>query len=113
MTKLPFDLSNLDLTSIMKMAQDLQGQMSALDDTLARIRIETMVGGGMVTVTATARGDIVSIKLDPELLAMNNQAMLEDLVTRGVNQALAEAKARKEEEMKKLTGNMVLPGFFA
>jgi hypothetical protein len=113
MTKPPFDPSNLDLSSVMKMAQDLQGQVGKLDETLARIRLETMAGGGMVTVTATARGDLVSIKIDPELLAMNNPAMLEDLVVTGVNQALAQAKARREEEMRKMTGSMILPGFFA
>jgi nucleoid-associated protein EbfC len=113
MTKLPFDPANLDLSSILKMARDLQGQMGKLDETLSRIRLETMVGGGMVTVTVTGRGELVSVKLDPELLAMNNRTMVEDLLVAGVNQALAQAKARREEEMRKMTGSMVLPGFFA
>lgn len=111
--KLPFDLSKLDLSSLMEMAANLKEQVARMEEGLGRIQVEAVVGGGMVTVKATAAGTIVSITLDPELLAMNDKAMIENLVAAGVNQALIQAKRAREEEMKKLTGGLGVPGWFA
>jgi len=109
---LPFDLSKLDLGSILNMARELKERMNRMEEALAGIKVEAMVGGGMVTVTANAKGEVLSITLDPELLAMNDKALLENLVLTGVNQALLEAKSRRDEEMQKLTGGLPLPGIF-
>jgi DNA-binding YbaB/EbfC family protein len=108
----PFDLSKLDMSSLMNMAGKVQEQVKKMEESLAHIEVESVVGGGMVTVKANAKGEVNSVSIDPELLAMDDKKMLENLVTMGVNQALAEAKARREEEMKKMAGSN-LPGFFA
>jgi len=110
MPDFPFDPSKFDLAKIMEMAKGFQERMQQLERTLARIQVESVVGGGMVTVVANARGEVISVKLDPELLAMNDKGMIENLVTSGVNQALAQARKRREEETRKLTGGMVPPG---
>ncbi|HUT52513.1 MAG TPA: YbaB/EbfC family nucleoid-associated protein [bacterium] len=111
--KLPFDLSNFDLSSVMEMARGLKQQVAQMEEGLGRIEVESVVGGGMVTVRATAAGTIISIALDPELLAMNDKVMVEGLLVSGVNQALQDAKRRREEEMQKLTGGLGLPGWLA
>src|SRR3990172_6673413 len=113
MVKLPFDLSKLDFSSLMSMATNLKEQMARIEEGLNRIEVEAVVGGGMVTVKATAAGVIIAVSLDPELLAMNDRPMLENLVAAGVNQALNAAKQRREEEMQKLTGGLGVPGWFA
>jgi len=113
MVDFPFDLSKLDMGSVMDMARQLKERVAQMEEALAAIEVESMVGGGMVVVRANAKGEIVKITIDPELIEMKDKAMTENLVASGVNQALAEAKRRRDEEMQKLTGGMALPGFFA
>lgn len=111
MADFPLDLSKLNLSSILEMANQFREKMQQLEESLARIQVETVVGGGMVAVKANAKGEILAVAIDPELLAMKDQAMLENLVLAGVNQALAEAKARRDQETQNLAGGMVLPGW--
>lgn len=113
MVKFPIDLSQLDLSGIMDMANKVKEQMVRLEESLSRIQVESLAGGGMVKVRANGKGEIIAIEIDPELLAMNDKAMLEDLLRSGVNQALSEARAKKEEEMGRMTGGLALPGWFA
>lgn len=113
MDEFPFDLSKLNMSAIMEMAQKMRERVSHMEEELSRIQVEAMVGGGMVTVKANARGEIISIAIDPDLLAKNDRRMLENLVMSGVNQALAEGKRRREEEVQKMTGGLGLPGWFA
>jgi nucleoid-associated protein EbfC len=112
MADFPFDMKNLDMSSVMKMATDIKDQAMKLEESLSTIPVESVVGGGMVTVKATARGDITSVSIDPELISMNDKQMLEDLVTAGVNSALMNAKQKREEKMQEMTGGMNIPGIF-
>jgi len=109
MPDFPFDLSKLDLSSVMDMAKNLKDKMREMEESLARVEVETSVGGGMVTVRANAKGDILKVTIDPELVDMKDKAMIENLVASGVNQALSEARKKREEEMQKMTGGMGLP----
>ena len=112
MVDFPFDLKNLDMSSIMDMANKIKDQTMKLEESLAGMPVESVVGGGMVTVKATARGDITSVSIDQELISMNDKQMLEDLVTAGVNSALLNAKQKREEKMREMTGGMNIPGIF-
>ncbi len=111
MDDFPIDFSKLDLSSVMEMANKLKERMKQMEESLAKIEVESVVGGGMVTVKANARGEVLSISMDPELLSEPDKEMIEGLVAAGVNQALAEAKKRREQEMQRMTGGMVPPGF--
>jgi DNA-binding YbaB/EbfC family protein len=94
----------------MKQAQQIQEQMAKLNSELEDRIIETSVGGGMVTVTANGRQDILSIKIAPEAVDPNDVAMLEDLVTSAVNEALRQTKEMMQQELGKLTGGLRIPG---
>ena len=100
---------------LLKQAQKMQREMEKAQENLANIKVEGSAGGGMVTVTATAAQEILEVKIDPEVVDKEDVEMLEDLVLAAVNQAVANAKAKAEEEMGKVTGgmmpNMKLPGF--
>ena len=102
------------MNSILKQAQKLQEEMKKVQDTLASITVEGSSGGGMVKVTANCKLEILSIKIDPEVLKEEDQEMIEDLIVAAVNQAIQAAQKRSEEEMKKVTGGMLgnLPGNF-
>jgi len=96
--------------NLLKKAQQLQEKMAKLQEELSEKTIETSAGGGMVTVIATGKQEIASIKIDPEVVNQEDIEMLEDLVLAAVNDALFQAKQMVTEEMSKLTGGVNIPG---
>ncbi len=100
-----------NMGNLVKKAQQLQEKMANLQEELGEKTIETSAGGGMVTVVATGKQEIASIKIDPEVVNQEDIEMLEDLVLAAVNDALLQAKQMANEEMTKLTGGVNIPGF--
>lgn len=97
---------------IMKQAQQMQEQLAKLQEEAGKKTVEATVGGGMVTVVANGKQEILSVKIDPEVLSGNDKAMIEDLVVAAVNEALRKARDLMAEEMKTLTGGLQIPGLF-
>ena len=100
----------MDLKNMMKQVQDIQGRMSSMQAQLADKTVETTSGGGMVTVTANGKQEIISINISPEILDPNDISMLQDLVTAAVNTALKSSKEMMQEELSKITGGIKIPG---
>ncbi len=94
----------------MKQAQQLQEKMNQLNSELEDRQVEAAVGGGMVTVIANGRQEIISIKIDPAAVDPADVSMLEDLVASAVNEALRQSKEMMQQELGKLTGGMNIPG---
>ncbi|MBE9542665.1 MAG: YbaB/EbfC family nucleoid-associated protein [Proteobacteria bacterium] len=99
-----------NMGNLLKKAQQLQEKMAKLQEELSEKTIETSAGGGMVTVIATGKQEIASIKIDPEVVNQEDIEMLEDLILAAVNDALFQAKQMVSEEMSKLTGGVNIPG---
>jgi DNA-binding YbaB/EbfC family protein len=96
--------------NIMKEAQRLQQQMEALQEEVAKKKVEATAGGGMVTVEANGKQEIVSIKIDPEVIDKDDAQMLEDLVLAACNEALRKSRELVQQELGKLTGGLKIPG---
>jgi len=96
--------------NMMKQAQKLQSQMMKLQEELAEKTVESSSGGGMVTVVANGRQQIVSIQIENEVVDPDDVDMLQDLVLAAVNDALAKAQEMVSSEMGKLTGGLNIPG---
>ena len=99
-----------DMGNLLKNAQELQEKMAKLQEELGEKTVEASAGGGMVTVVANGKQEIVSIKIDPEVVDPDDVEMLEDLVLAAVNDALSQAKQMVSEEMTQLTGGVKIPG---
>jgi len=99
-----------NMGNLLKKAQQLQEKMAKMQEELGEKIVETSAGGGMVTVVANGKQEIVSIKIDPEVVDKEDIEMLEDLVLAAVNDALDQAKQMVSEEMTKLTGGIKIPG---
>ncbi|MBQ6946509.1 MAG: YbaB/EbfC family nucleoid-associated protein, partial [Clostridia bacterium] len=69
-------------------------------------------GGGMITATVNGKKELLSVKIDPEVVDPDDVEMLEDLVTAAVNEALSKAGKEMESKMGAITGGMNLPGMF-
>ena len=99
-----------NMHKLMKQAQQMQSKIVKLQEEMADHREEATVGGGVVTAVATGGGDLVELRISPEVIQPEEVEMLQDLVLAAANEALRKAKEAVEEEMKKATGGMGLPG---
>ncbi|MBI5198206.1 MAG: YbaB/EbfC family nucleoid-associated protein [Nitrospirae bacterium] len=97
---------------IMKQAQKMQEQMAKVQEEVALKTVEATVGGGMVTVTANGKQEIISIRIEREVINAEEAEMLQDLVVAAVNEALKKSREMMMEEMKGITGGMNIPGLF-
>ncbi len=96
--------------NMMKQAQKLQAKMLRMQQELATKTVEITAGGGMVKVVANGGNQVVSIKMEKEIVDPDDVEMLEDLVLAAVNEALSKAQEMVSTEMNKLTGGMNIPG---
>ena len=96
--------------NIMKEAQKLQQQMEALQAEVAKKKVQATAGGGMVTVEANGKQEILSIKIDREVINPEDAQMLEDLVLAACNEALRQSREMVQADMSKLTAGLKIPG---
>ena len=99
----------VNINNMMKQAQQLQKKMSEVQEKLNSIEVEGISGGGLVKVTATAKGDIKRITLDDSLLSKEEKEMTEDLIVAAINDAKQKGETASQEEMKEVTGGIPLP----
>jgi nucleoid-associated protein EbfC len=97
------------LSNIMKQAQQMQERVKKLQEEAGGKTVEASSGGGMVTVVANGRQEVLSIKIDPSVVDPKDIEMLQDLGTAAVNEALRKSQDLMKEEMGKLTAGMGLP----
>ena len=98
-----------DFMGLMKQAAQLQSKMEALQAELNTIEVEGAAGGGLVTVTLTAKGDMRGVKVDDSLLKPGEKEIIEDLLVAAHADARRKAEAVMQEKMQGLTGGLPLP----
>jgi len=94
----------------MKQAQKMQEQMAKTQAELEEKTVEVSAAGGKVKVTANGAGEVLSIKIDKEIVDPNDVEFLEEAVLSGVQQAIEQGKALAQSEMSKITGGLGMPG---
>ncbi len=95
---------------MMKQAQQLQKKMMKLQDELSEKTIEASAGGGMIKVLANGKQQVISIKLEKEVVDPDDIEMLQDLLLAAINDALSRSQEMVSSEMSKLTGGLNIPG---
>ena len=91
---------SFDLNALMKQAREMQEQMSKLQEEAAKETAEASAGGGMVTVVASAGGELKELRIDPKAIDPSDPELLADLVLAAANEALRAAHAKVEAKMK-------------
>jgi nucleoid-associated protein EbfC len=106
-----------NLQQLMKQAQMMQQQLIDAQAELAETEVTGTAGGGLVTVTVLATGEVTAVKIDPKAVDPDDVETLEDLVLAALHNAANEAKAVSERKMGPLTsrlgalgGGLGLPG---
>lgn len=103
-------MSKKMLGNMLREAQRIQAEMQRLQEEAKNKTVEATAGGGMVTAVANGAGELVSIKLEKDVVNPEDIEMLQDLIIAASNEALRRAKEAVSEEMAKLTGGLKLPG---
>ena len=95
---------NMNPNKMLKQVRQMQSQMMQMQEKLAGETVEASVGGGMVSAVFSGQGDIVSIKIDPEVINPDDKEMLEDLIVSAVNEGLKKSRELMTERMGGITG---------
>jgi DNA-binding YbaB/EbfC family protein len=89
----------MKINNMMKQAQKMQAQMMQIQEKLAEEKVEGNAGGGMVKAVFTGQGELVGLKIDPEVIKPEDAEMLEDLVLVAVNDGLQKSKELANSRM--------------
>jgi nucleoid-associated protein EbfC len=93
---------SFDLNALMKQAQEMQAQMEQVQEQASNETAEASAGGGMVTVVASAAGELKELRIDPKAIDPDDPELLADLVLAAANEALRAAHAKIEAKMKSM-----------
>ena len=97
---------------MLKQAQKIQAQLAKIQEEMAGRTIEASSGGGMVSVVVNGKQEVISIKIEREVVNPEDIDMLQDLVLAAVNEGIRKSQEMVSEEMRKLTGGLSIPGLF-
>ncbi len=100
----------MDLSNIMQQAQQMQTKMAEIQRELENKTAVGNAGGGMISVTVNGKGDLINISIEEQMISPSEKGMLEDLIVAATNDAIRKSRQMGQEEMKKLTGGMNIPG---
>ena len=88
----------------------MQEQMAKTQAELENKTVEVSAAGGKVKVTANGAGDVLTIKIDKEVVDPNDVEFLEEMVLNAIQQAVEQGKALAQSEMGRNTGGLNIPG---
>jgi nucleoid-associated protein EbfC len=103
------EIAAMDIMGMMKKAQAVQAKLQEAQEELGRVEVEGQAGGGMVSLTLTAKGELKSVRIDPLLLTPGDKEMLEDLIIAAFSDGKAKADRAAAEKMQALTEGLPLP----
>ncbi|MBT8454609.1 MAG: YbaB/EbfC family nucleoid-associated protein [Rhodobacteraceae bacterium] len=98
-----------DMGKMMKAAQEMQGKMAEMQESLNSIIVVGESGAGMVKATATAKGELTALDIDPSIFNADDKEVVEDLILAAIKDAQIKAQERSQDEMRKMTEELGLP----
>ena len=98
-----------NMQSMLKQAQKMQEEMAEKQAELEEREYDVAAGGGVINVKINGKKEILSVKIDPEVVDPDDVETLEDLIVAAVNEAIKKVEEISANEMQKITGSMNLP----
>src|SRR5512139_3753649 len=99
--------TSMNIQQMMKQAQQMQER---LQKQMAEMRVEATAGGGMVSVAVSGTKQLLSVKIDPEVVSKEDVEMLQDLIVAAVNDAHRKVDEDLQKQVGGLMGGMKIPG---
>jgi nucleoid-associated protein EbfC len=103
------EIAGMDIMGMMKKAQAVQAKLQEAQEELGRVEVEGRAGGGMVSLTLSAKGELKAVRIDASLLRPSDKEMLEDLIIAAFADGKAKADRAAAEKMQSLTAGLPLP----
>ncbi|SLN50349.1 Nucleoid-associated protein YbaB [Roseivivax jejudonensis] len=98
-----------DMAGMMKKAQEMQTRMAELQEELHAMTVTGESGAGLVKATASAKGELKSLDIDPSIFNGDDKEVVEDLILAAIKDAQTKANERAQEEMRALSESLGLP----
>lgn len=98
------------VTNLLDQAREMQAKLAEIQQRAAERTVESTAGGGMVTAVVNGRLELVSLRIEKQVIEAGDAEMLQDLIIAAVNQGIRQAQQLMAEEMSKLTGGIKIPG---
>ena len=98
-----------DLSKMMQAAREMQDKVENLQKSLDAITVTGEAGAGLVRATATAKGDLTALDIDPSIFVASEKQVVEDLILAAIKDAQRRAQDRAKQETERLAGDMGLP----
>ncbi|HRS83988.1 MAG TPA: YbaB/EbfC family nucleoid-associated protein [Smithellaceae bacterium] len=99
-----------NIGNIVKQAKKMQEKMGRLQQELETRTVEAQSGGGMVRVLVNGKFEIVSLKIEKDVVNPEDVEMLQDLIAAAVNEGIRKSQEMASQEMAKITGGLAIPG---
>jgi nucleoid-associated protein EbfC len=99
-------MTKMDMNKMLQQVQQMQEEMARAQEELAKETVEASVGGGMVVVKATGAGELVEIKISPEVIDPDDPESLADLILAGVNEALRNSQELMQSKLGGAVGGL-------
>lgn len=101
-----------DMAKMMKAAKDMQSKMEEMQADLESLTVTGESGAGLVKATATAKGELTALEIDPSIFNPDEKEVVEDLILAAIKDAQAKAAEKSQSEMAKMTEGLGLPADF-
>ena len=98
--------------NIQAMMQQAKQMQEKLQQQMADLRVDATAGGGMVTVTMSGTKQLLTLKIDPEVVSKDDVEMLQDLIVAAINDATRKVDEQLGQQMSGLMGGLKSPGLF-
>ena len=99
-----------NMGKLLKEAQKMQAKMAKVQEELVSKKVETSAGGGMVKAEMNGAQELISIKINKEVVNPDDVEMLESLIQAAINEALRKSKEMVQQELSQVTGGFNIPG---
>jgi nucleoid-associated protein EbfC len=96
------------IADLLRNAGKLRDSAEKAFESLGNLTFDGASGGGEVTVKVNGRLEVVSVRIDPNLLKEGDVELLEDLVAAAVNAGMSKAREAAAKSFASIAGGMPL-----
>ena len=101
-----------NMNNIMKQAKKIQERIAKIQEEMETKTVEASAGGGMVSVVINGKNELLSLKIEKEVVNPEDVDMLQDLIMAAINEGMRKSQEMAQAEMAKVTGGFNIPGMF-